>query len=64
VGEQLWSNFKGGRAGTIWYYRSLSDIFMDLGPKELASELDSVVRELERVTSADAVDPSGHRPPA
>jgi (p)ppGpp synthase/HD superfamily hydrolase len=64
MGEKLWTNFKGGREGTLWYYRSLTDIFMELGPKGLAEELDSVVRELERVTSAGAVIPNGPRPSA
>jgi hypothetical protein len=43
VGEKLWASFKGARKGTLWYYRSLTDLFLKLGSKELAKELDAVV---------------------
>jgi (p)ppGpp synthase/HD superfamily hydrolase len=62
VGEKLWVTFKGGRDGTLWYYRSLTDILVKLGPVDIAHELDSVVRQLERMTSAGAAVPSGHPP--
>src|SRR5947199_8514826 len=28
VGESVWSRFKGGREGTLWYYRTLRDDFL------------------------------------
>ena len=29
-GEQLWERFNGGKAGSLWYYRSLADIFKEI----------------------------------
>jgi GTP pyrophosphokinase len=48
-GEDLWPRFKGGRAGTLWYYRALADSFLQLGPKRIADELNRVVLELEHL---------------
>jgi (p)ppGpp synthase/HD superfamily hydrolase len=46
-GDELWSRFRGGKEGTFWYYRSLSEIFCSLGPKEMALELCRIVDEIE-----------------
>ena len=43
LGDDLWSRFTGARQGTIWYYRSLSDIFSKALPCRLASELSRTV---------------------
>jgi len=48
VGEALWSRFKGGREGTLWYYRALA-AFRKTGSTPLIDELDRVVSELERI---------------
>lgn len=47
LGDALWGRFKGGRDGTLWYYRNLADIFLQLGPRQLAEELDRAVKEME-----------------
>lgn len=39
IGDELWSRFTGGRDGTIWYYRSLSEIFAEVLPGALARQL-------------------------
>jgi len=53
VGEELWSRFKVGRDGQLWYYRTLADQFATLLPgRRMAAELKDVVSELERVTAA------------
>ncbi len=44
----LWKRFKGGKQGTLWYYREVGKILRRKGPKELAAELERVVRELTR----------------
>lgn len=49
VGEALWSRFTGRRAGTLWYYRSLVEIFTAGAPSPLANELERTVAELERL---------------
>ena len=47
IGEDLWGRFNGGKGGSLWYYRSLADVFTRLGPSRLAGELDRVVRIIE-----------------
>ncbi len=27
MGDELWKRFNGGRDGTLWYYRSLAEVF-------------------------------------
>lgn len=49
VGKALWGRFKGGKDGTLWYYRALADAFRANGPRAIADELDRVVSELERL---------------
>ena len=49
MGEALWNRFNGGKEGTLWYYRTLADTFLRLGPKRLAEELDRAVVEMERL---------------
>lgn len=46
-GEALWPRFKGGREGTLWYYRTLVETFRQAGNNPLVEELDRVVSELE-----------------
>jgi GTP pyrophosphokinase len=53
VGEELWDRFRGGREGTLWYYRSLVSVFTECGPASLAPELVRVVDELERLVGDD-----------
>jgi len=52
VGESVWSRFKGGREGTLWYYRALLDEFLRRKPDRLTRELERSVRELEGVTQS------------
>jgi len=51
IGEALWQRFKGGREGTLWYYRSLVRALREAGPSELVEELDRVVSEIERLAA-------------
>ena len=46
-GPELWERFKGGRDGTLWYYRALADAFGETGPRSIARELDEVVSAME-----------------
>lgn len=41
----------GGRAGTLWYYRALADVFAARGPAALARDLAAVVGEIEALTA-------------
>lgn len=45
VGEETWDKFKGGRDGTLWYYRAVADA---LGEGPLQLQLVDAVGALER----------------
>jgi (p)ppGpp synthase/HD superfamily hydrolase len=47
LGESVWSRFKGGREGTLWYYRALLDEFLRRPPNRVTRELALAVKELE-----------------
>jgi len=47
-GEAIWERFTGGRAGTLWYYRALSDEYERRNPTQITRELALAVAELER----------------
>lgn len=49
--EKLWGRFNGGRAGTLWYYRTLANAFQNTESTPLTEELDRVVTELESVAA-------------
>jgi (p)ppGpp synthase/HD superfamily hydrolase len=49
LGEKVWSRFKGGRDGTLWYYRALVQAYRAGGSSPLVEELDRVVSEIERL---------------
>ena len=51
-GEALWDRFRGGRDGTLWYYRALVDAFRAVESTPLIEELERTVRELERLAAA------------
>jgi (p)ppGpp synthase/HD superfamily hydrolase len=55
LGDALWERFKGGKEGTLWYYRSLVTAFSGVEVTPLIEELNRVVSELEQlVASCDA----------
>lgn len=57
-GEALWPRFKGGREGTLWYYRALVEAFRPHGERAMLAELERTVTEIERLAaeSASAAD--------
>ena len=54
LGESLWTRFHGGREGTLWYYRSLVEMFRKAGSNTLVEELDRVVTEIEHLAGREA----------
>ena len=46
-GEQVWNKFKGGKQGTLWYYRSLANIFEQRDDGFMVAELRRVVNQIE-----------------
>jgi len=52
VGELLWQRFKTGKQGTLWYYRSLVEVYNARYPTPLTTELTRVFHELEAMVAA------------
>jgi GTP pyrophosphokinase len=46
-GGALWDRFNGGKAGTLWYYRTLAIVFQETKSGPNADELARVVVEIE-----------------
>jgi hypothetical protein len=55
LGECVWERFKGGKEGTLWYYRSVVEAFRKAGSTPLVDELERVVSELEFVVGHSAI---------
>jgi (p)ppGpp synthase/HD superfamily hydrolase len=56
-GEASWARFRGGRAGTLWYYRAMAEALKQVPcprVEPLVLELDRVVTELEQAAAASA----------
>jgi len=53
IGEALWYRFSGDRQGTLWYYRSLADLFLEKGSAPLARELNRTVSLIETEANRD-----------
>lgn len=61
IGESVWSRFNGGREGTLWYYRTLRDEFLQDDLNRITLEFDLAVKELDSLTNA-ASGLAGARP--
>lgn len=51
MGDAVFDRFTGGKEGTLWYYRWLVETFKELGPRNIAQDLDRTVSELEQVAA-------------
>ncbi len=49
LGDKLWARFKGGKNGTLWYYRELVGVFRAAGTNAIVEELALVIGEIERL---------------
>lgn len=47
LGEDLWDRFTGGKSGTLWYYRSVTEVLRETGQGQPLDELDRTVAALE-----------------
>ncbi len=54
-GPNIWKRFRGGREGSLWYYRELADFFSAAVPGPQAAELAETVIRIEEL----AAGPSG-----
>jgi (p)ppGpp synthase/HD superfamily hydrolase len=48
-GRSTWNKFKGGREGSLWYYREVSAVFSRLGNDPLTHEFARLVAEMQRL---------------
>jgi (p)ppGpp synthase/HD superfamily hydrolase len=55
IGESVWSRFAGGREGTLWYYRTLLDVFLQRKRNRITRELELAVNELESLAEGKAI---------
>lgn len=46
-GDTVWDKFKGGKAGTLWFYRSLLEIYRQGCYNFLVAEIERIVDRLE-----------------
>ena len=53
IGPDIWRRFKRGRDQQLWYFKELLTIFRLSGTNEIVDELERVVNELVRVSSAE-----------
>ena len=54
TGEAIWEHFRGGRDGTLWYYRSVCRILQEAGPAMLAEELACMLAQFEEALESGA----------
>lgn len=52
-GSSVWERFKGGKEGTLWYYRSLADVFERVFASPMVVDLTEVLEEIQRLSNDD-----------
>lgn len=51
-GDATWDKFSGGKSGTLWYYHTLLELFLETNPDSwLVKELNRIVNQFEEVGS-------------
>ncbi|HTU26043.1 MAG TPA: HD domain-containing protein [Pirellulales bacterium] len=50
LGETLWTHFRGGKTGTLWYFRAAAEA-LPLAPTELLARLNAAIAEMERLAA-------------
>jgi GTP pyrophosphokinase len=49
LGDAMFTRFTGGKEGTLWYYRTLAEVFARVSPGILSAELGEAVGEMARL---------------
>ena len=49
IGDDLWERFNGGKQGTLWYYRAVTETLEENGVSPVVDELRRVVDEVEKL---------------
>ncbi len=55
LGESVWSRFNGGRDGTLWYYRTLLEVFLQHERNRITCDLELAVNELESLARGEPI---------
>ena len=55
IGESVWSRFNGGREGTLWYYRTLRDVFLRYKRNRITRDLELAVDELDSLAGGEPI---------
>jgi len=55
IGESVWSRFSGGREGTLWYYRTLRDAFLEHPRNRITRDFELAVSELDSLAAGKAL---------
>jgi (p)ppGpp synthase/HD superfamily hydrolase len=55
IGESVWSRFNGGREGTLWYYRTLRDVFLRHPRNRITRDLELAVNELDSLAGKEPI---------
>jgi (p)ppGpp synthase/HD superfamily hydrolase len=55
IGESIWSRFNGGREGTLWYYRTLRDVFLRYPRNRITQDLELAVNELDSLAGKEPI---------
>lgn len=53
IGDRIWDRFNGGKEGTLWYYRSLVEIFKVGGSDWMTQEFEETVTQIECLVQTD-----------
>jgi (p)ppGpp synthase/HD superfamily hydrolase len=56
LGPRIWERFTASQVETLWYYRTLVDVFRQVADWPLVDELDRVVTELELLAATAEAD--------
>ncbi len=51
-GSKAWDKFNGGKEGSLWYYRSLLEVFRGTGQDVLTDDLQRIVNEMARLSGS------------
>jgi len=55
IGESVWSRFTGGREGTLWYYRTLREVFHQQPRNRITRDFELAVSELDLLVEPKAI---------
>ncbi len=53
IRDQVWHRFQGGKDGTLWYYRAVTNVLLGAESTSLTKELNHVVITLEKAVTSD-----------